>query len=197
MFTSRAEYRLKLRADNADLRLTPLGIARGCVSAERARRFGRKCAALDVARATTAALSARPHELARFGIRASQDGRPRSAAQLLGYPDVDLARLAKIWPELADVPADVAIVVETEHRYAGYLRRQEADIEAFRKDEALSLPGDLDYGSVGGLSTEIRDKLDGARPATLGAASRIAGVTPAALIALLRHVRRDGGYRGT
>ncbi len=194
MFTSRAEYRLKLRADNADLRLTPLGIRRGCVSAERARRFERKCAALDLARETTAALSARPHELARFGIHASPDGRPRSAAQLLGYPDVDLARLARIWPELAEVPADVAIVVETEGRYAGYLRRQEADIEAFRKDEALRLPGDLDYGSVGGLSTEVREKLDGARPATLGAASRIAGVTPAALIALLRHVRRDGGH---
>ena len=102
-----------------------------------------------------------------------------------------MARLARIWPELAELPPDVAIVVETENRYAGYLTRQDADIEAFRKDEALSLPGDLDYGSVGGLSAEIREKLDGIRPATLGAASRIAGVTPAALIALLRHVKRD------
>ena len=192
MFTSRAENRLKLRADNADLRLTPLGIRLGCVSAVRARRFERKCAALDRARRQTRALRVQPQELARFGIRASHDGRARSAAQLLGYPDVDMARLAQIWPELADLPAEIAIVVETENRYAGYLRRQDADIEAFRKDEALGLPGDLDYAAIGGLSTEIRDKLDGARPATLGAASRIAGVTPAALGALLRHVRRDG-----
>ena len=192
MFTSRAEYRLKLRADNADIRLTPLGMRLGCVSSGRARQFEHKCAALDRARNTTAALRAQPHELSRFGIHASHDGQARSAAQLLGYPDVDMARLAEIWPELAEIPADVAIIVETENRYAGYLRRQDADIEAFRKDEALGLPGDLDYASIGGLSTEVRDKLDGARPATLGAASRIAGVTPAALVALLRHVRRDG-----
>jgi tRNA uridine 5-carboxymethylaminomethyl modification enzyme len=191
MFTSRAEYRLKLRADNADLRLTPLGIRLGCVSTARERRFRAKSTAIDRAREQTSALRANPHELARFGIRASQDGRPRSAAQLLGYPDVDMARLARIWPELAELPADVAIVVETENRYAGYLTRQDADIEAFRKDEALSVPGDLDYDSVGGLSAEIREKLDGIRPATLGAASRIAGVTPAALVALLRHVKRD------
>ncbi len=138
-----------------------------------------------------ASLRVQPHELARFGIHASHDGRARSAAQLLGYPDVDMARLAQIWPELAELPGEIAIVVETENRYAGYLRRQDADIEAFRKDEALGLPGDLDYGSIGGLSSEVREKLGGARPATLGAASRIAGVTPAALVALLRHVRRD------
>ena len=167
MFTSRAEYRLKLRADNADLRLTPLGIRLGCVSTARARRFRAKSTAIDRAREQTSALRANPHELARFGIRASRDGRPRSAAQLLGYPDVDMARLARIWPELAELPPDVAIVVETENRYAGYLTRQDADIEAFRKDEALSLPGDLDYDSIGGLSAEIREKLDGIRPATL------------------------------
>ena len=193
MFTSRAEYRLRLRADNADLRLTPLGIRLGCVSSERTRRFECKSIALDLARETAATLKAQPHELARFGIHASRDGRVRSAAQLLSYPDVNIARLAKIWPELANIPADVAIVVETENRYAGYLRRQDADITAFRKDEALGLPGNLDYSSIGGLSTEVRDKLDGARPATLGAASRIAGVTPAALVALLRHVRRGRG----
>ena len=192
MFTSRAEYRLKLRADNADLRLTPLGIRLGCVSSVRARQFEHKCAALDLARETTYTLKAKPHELARFGIHTSQDGQARSAAQLLGYPDVDMARLAEIWPELAEMTAEITIIVETENRYAGYLRRQDADIAAFRKDEALSLPGDLDYSSIGGLSTEARNKLAGARPATLGAASRIAGVTPAALVALLRHVRRDG-----
>ena len=136
------------------------------------------------------ALKAQPHELVRFGIRASRDGRARSAAQLLGYPDVDMGRLAKIWPKLANIPTDVAIIIETENRYAGYLQRQDADVVAFRKDEALDLPANLNYSSIGGLSTEVRDKLDGARPATLGAASRIAGVTPAALIALLRHVRR-------
>ncbi len=191
MFTSRAEYRLKLRADNADLRLTPIGMRLGCVSAARASKFEKKCAAVERARERTALLKVQPRELARFGIHASHDGRARSAAQLLGYPDVDLARLARIWPELAEIPADVAIVVESENRYAGYLRRQDADIEAFRKDEALRLPPGLDYASVGGLTMEVREKLDGIRPATLGAASRIAGVTPAALVALLRHVRRD------
>ena len=190
MFTSRAEYRLRLRADNADIRLTPLGIRIGCVSSERGRRFGHKSTTLDLARETVGALKAQPHELVHFGIRASRDGRARSAAQLLGYPDVDIGRLAKIWPELANIPTEVAIIIETENRYAGYLQRQDADIIAFRKDEALDLPKNLNYSSIGGLSTEVRDKLDGARPATLGAASRIAGVTPAALIALLRYVRR-------
>jgi tRNA uridine 5-carboxymethylaminomethyl modification enzyme len=190
MFTSRAEYRLKLRADNADLRLTPLGTRLGCVSPERETAFERKCAALDAAREMADSLKVLPQELARHGIQASHDGQPRSAAQLLGYPGVNMARLTGIWPQLAGLRQDIAMIVETENRYAGYLVRQDADITAFRKDESLGLPRDLDYESVGGLSIEVRNKLSGARPETLGAASRIPGVTPAALVALLRHVRR-------
>jgi tRNA uridine 5-carboxymethylaminomethyl modification enzyme len=115
---------------------------------------------------------------------------PRSAADLLGYPGLDMSRLKAVWPELQAIPRDVAEQLEVDSRYAGYIARQEADIRAFRRDEALRLPHDLDYKSIGGLSTEVRSKLEMARPETLGAAARLSGVTPAALIALLRHVRK-------
>ena len=190
MFTSRAEYRLLLRADNADQRLTPIGIALGCVATERMAAWRRKEAALADGRALLRACAASPDALARRGIAVNRDGRVRDAAELLAFPEVTLARLAQVWPELARLPADVAEQLEIEGRYAGYLERQEADIRAFRRDEALMLPPDLDYRRVGSLSAEIREKLARARPATLGAASRIPGVTPAALTALLRHVRR-------
>ncbi len=190
MFTSRAEYRLSLRADNADQRLTGRGIAVGCVSAARARAFSEKQAALMAARARLAALGATPGRLKLLGFAVNQDGEWRSAAQLLAYPGVDVARLAAIWPELAGLAPDIVLQMETEARYAGYLARQEADIRAFRRDEALALPVELDFGRIGGLTTELREKLAAARPATLGAASRIPGMTPAALTALLPHVRR-------
>ncbi len=190
MFTSRAEYRLTLRADNADQRLTPVGLAAGCVSARRARHFEAKMAALAAGRRLVAALSATPDALARHGIAVNRDGVRRTAATLLGYPGIDMARLARIWPELGRLRPDVAEQLEIDARYAGYLARQEADIRAFRRDEKLRLPADLDYGAVGGLSNELREKLEAARPETLGAASRIDGMTPAALTALLRHVRR-------
>ena len=121
----------------------------------------------------------------------SRDGVLRSAVDLLAYPGIDVARLTAVWPELAGLRPDVSEQLEIDAGYAGYLRRQEADIEAFRRDEALLLPEDLDYGAVGSLSAEACGKLEAARPATLGAAARISGVTPAALTALLRHVRRD------
>jgi tRNA uridine 5-carboxymethylaminomethyl modification enzyme len=190
MFTSRAEYRLLLRADNADQRLTPLGIGLGCVGSERAQAYDAKRIALDSARALTEGLALSPPALADRNLPVNQDGRLRTAADLLAYPDVDVARLAQIWPELAGIRPDVAEQLEIDAVYRGYLDRQAADIAAYRRDEALTLPEDLDYRAIGGLSAEARQKLDVARPATLGAAGRIPGVTPAALTALLRHVRR-------
>jgi tRNA uridine 5-carboxymethylaminomethyl modification enzyme len=190
MFTSRAEYRLVLRADNADQRLTPTGIRIGCVGSERQAAFATKLEALTNARIRARRLSLSPSALRNRGIPCNADGVPRTAADLLAYPGIDLARLATIWPELAGISPDVAEQLEIDARYAGYLERQEADIRAFRKDEALELPIDLDYATIGSLSNEIRSKLQQSKPATLGAAARISGVTPAALVALLKHVRR-------
>ncbi len=190
MFTSRAEYRLVLRADNADQRLTPKGIALGCVGAERARVFAAKEQALIAARALAQSLALSPPALRRHGIAVNADGIARSAVDLLAYPGIDLQRLAAIWPELGGIAPEIAEQLEIDGKYRGYLERQEAEIRAFRRDEALMLPRDLDYGAVGSLSTEIRAKLGAARPETLGAAARVSGVTPAALVALLRHVRR-------
>jgi tRNA uridine 5-carboxymethylaminomethyl modification enzyme len=190
MFTSRAEYRLTLRADNADQRLTPIGLRLGCVGAERGRRFAAKMSALNGARDRLAALRMTPPALQRHGIAVNEDGITRSAADLLAYPGIDLARLSAVWPELQSLTPEIAEQLEIDARYAGYLERQERDIAAFRRDEALLLPADLDYAVVGSLSREIRDKLALSQPATLGAAARISGVTPAALVALLKHVKR-------
>ena len=191
MFTSRAEYRLILRADNADQRLTPIGMRLGCVGRERAQRFTAKIAALSAARQRLGELRMTPPALKRHGVTVNEDGITRNAAELLAYPDIDLERLAAIWPELSCLAPEIAEQLEIDARYAGYLERQERDIAAFRRDEALLLPADLDYAGVGSLSREISDKLATARPATLGAAARISGVTPAALVALLKHVRRQ------
>ncbi|MDJ0894969.1 MAG: tRNA uridine-5-carboxymethylaminomethyl(34) synthesis enzyme MnmG [Alphaproteobacteria bacterium] len=196
MFTSRAEYRLSLRADNADQRLTALGDAWGGVGAERRRAFERKAAALDRARERCRALTATPPELARHGLSVNQDGQRRDALTLLAYPGIDLARLNAVWPELAEVAPEIAEQLETEARYAGYLDRQAADIRAFRRDEDLALPADLDYEEITALSNEVRARLVAVRPATIGQAARIPGVTPAAVLTLLRYVkRRDGGSR--
>jgi tRNA uridine 5-carboxymethylaminomethyl modification enzyme len=190
MFTSRAEYRLKLRADNADLRLTEKGAAIGCVGRERAVAFGRRVSALDRARNLLNGLSATPNQLREAGLTINQDGIRRTASELLAYPGINLTRLTAIWPELLGFNASTIEQLEIDARYRGYLGRQEADIQAFRRDEALYLPVDLEYGAIDSLSVEVRSKLTAARPATLGAAARISGVTPAALTALLRHVRR-------
>ena len=190
MFTSRAEYRLSLRADNADLRLTGRGIALGCVGPERARRFEARRRALAEAEARIRRLGGSPAALAGLGFRVNADGRRRSAFDLLGYRDVDWERIAAAWPELADIPADIAGQLSIEAVYAAYLDRQAADIRAYRKDEALRLPETLDYRSVHGLSAEARERLAAARPATLGAAGRMQGITPAAVTLLLRHVQR-------
>ncbi|HXP98271.1 MAG TPA: tRNA uridine-5-carboxymethylaminomethyl(34) synthesis enzyme MnmG [Telmatospirillum sp.] len=192
MFTSRAEYRLLLRADNADLRLTPRGLSVGCVGAEREGVFQRKAAELDAARTMISQLTATPNVLKAQGVAVNQDGVRRSAFALLGYPDMTWSRLVDLWPELATITPQVAEQLEIEGRYAGYLDRQAADIAAFRRDEELTLPDDLDYAAIGSLSTEVRLKLAKAQPATLGAAGRIPGVTAAALTALLAHVKRCG-----
>lgn len=190
MFTSRAEYRLMLRADNADERLTPRGIAIGCVGSERQAAFVRKSAALAGARDLANSLSATPSALKKYGLSINQDGVRRSAFELLAYPDISVAELRGLWPELGKLPADLAERLGIEALYSSYVRRQAADVAAFRRDETLMLPEDLDYSHVGGLSREAQDKLAMARPQTLGQAGRIPGVTPAALIALLRYVRR-------
>ena len=195
MFTSRAEYRLHLRADNADQRLTPRGLAVGCVGSERERAYGAKFERLERGRALAAALQASPDALRTRGLAVNLDGVKRSALDLLGHPGVDIARLQAIWPELGALETDVAIQLENEALYRGYLERQEADIRAFRRDEALLLPDGLDYSMIPGLSNEARERLATARPGTLGAASRLPGMTPAALVTLLRYVRRPkAGY---
>jgi tRNA uridine 5-carboxymethylaminomethyl modification enzyme len=190
MFTSRAEYRLTLRADNADQRLTSLGVDAGVVNRRRSEAFHVKHRALDAARERLGALSLTPNEARAHGVIINLDGRRRSAMDVLAYDGVDFARLTAIWPELADVSRQVAEQMEIEAAYSGYLNRQEADILAFRRDEDLRLPADLDYASIGGLSNEARDKLAAARPATLGQAARIEGLTPGAITAVLGHIKR-------
>jgi tRNA uridine 5-carboxymethylaminomethyl modification enzyme len=190
MFTSRAEYRLSLRADNSDQRLTPLGIAFGIVGSERATAYAAKADALVNARRLLDGLTLTPTEAARHDLNVNKDGIRRSAFDLLSFPGIDLRRLAAIWPEVASIPAAIADQVTNDAQYAVHLRRQQADVEAMRRDEALALPVDLDYDSIGGLSTEVRQKLSAVRPANLGQAGRIDGVTPAALTRLLSYVKR-------
>jgi tRNA uridine 5-carboxymethylaminomethyl modification enzyme len=195
MFTSRAEYRLRLRADNADQRLTGRGMDIGCVGAGRARAFTAKVRELDRARHYVHHHTLTPNEGQAQGLKIKQDGKHRSIHDLLGYPGVDLVRLGVIWPELTDFSPAIAEQIEIDAHYAGYLERQESDVVAFRKDEALILPADLEFSAIGGLSAEMKEKLQIARPATLGAAGRIAGVTPAALTALLGYVKRGEHHR--
>ena len=190
MFTSRAEYRLRLRQDNADQRLTEQGAAIGCVGPVRLAAYRAKQAEIDQARALLRGLSATPNELRGHGLAINLDGARRNALELLGYPELDLARLGRIWPQLAGIGAAAREQMEIEGQYAGYLKRQEADIHAFRRDEAMRLPDDLDYDAIPSLSAEVREKLKRAAPATLGAAGRISGVTPAALTILLKYVKR-------
>ena len=191
MFTSRAEYRLTLRADNADQRLTRLGMDIGCVGAVRQTAFAGKILALDAARLLMSELKASPNKLTSFGLKINADGVVRSALDLISRPDIDLLALTAVWPELAEIAPVVAEQLEIDGKYAGYIDRQDSDIRAFRKDECLLLPTDLDVDAIGSLSTEIRQKLRQIRPETLGAAARIQGMTPAALVSLLRYVKRD------
>jgi len=190
MFTSRAEFRLILRADNADQRLTAKGEALGVVGSGRAAAFGEKARALAEARTMAAELTLTPAEAQKAGLPVKADGQRRDLTELLGYPSIGFEQLAAVWPQIAAWSPAVREQVEIDAAYAGYLDRQAADVAAFRRDEDLALPAELDYAAVGGLSNEAREKLCAVRPLTLGQAARIEGVTPGALTALLAHVRR-------
>ncbi len=190
MFTSRAEYRLSLRADNADQRLTAKGIDIGCIGRTRRTAFEGWQRELSAARGLAASLSLTPNEARHYGLVINLDGVRRCVTDLLALPDIDMAKLAEIWPELADLSSRAIAQLEADALYAGYLERQAADVAAFRRDENLALPATIDYQSIGALSAETRSKLEAVRPATLGAAARIPGMTPAALTALLAHVKR-------
>jgi tRNA uridine 5-carboxymethylaminomethyl modification enzyme len=190
MFTSRAEFRLTLRADNADQRLTPLGLALGVVGSARGAVFHVKQGALDATRAQARSLTLTPPEAARAGLKVNADGQRRDLTQLLAYPAIGWPELETVWPQIAAWPAVAREQIEIDAGYAGYLDRQAAEAQAFRRDEDLALPGGLDYGAVGGLSNEAREKLARVRPQTLGQASRIEGITPSVLTVLLAHVRR-------
>ncbi len=193
MFTSRAEYRLTLRADNADQRLTPLGIEAGIVSADRARVWLDKAGRLDRANRVSRETQFTPREAGALGITVNADGQRRSIRDLLAFPTVSLDQFVSVRPEIADWTAAVREQVEIDAVYAGYLDRQAQDAEALRREEGLSLPADLDYAAIGALSNEVREKLAMIRPLTLGQAGRIEGMTPGALTALLAHVKKAKG----
>ena len=191
MFTSRAEYRLTLRADNADTRLTPLGIDIGCVGPERRSVFTRKAEELAAAVTLAKSLVITPSEATKAGLALNLDGIRRSAWDILSYPEIDLARLGQVWPALLALPPPIAQQLEIEATYHVYAARQHMEIQALQREENALLPADMDYTDISGLSNEIRDRLIAARPATLGQASRIYGMTPAALGLLLVHARKD------
>ncbi len=194
MFTSRAEYRLTLRADNADQRLTDKGTALGCVGQARSVRHGAKMAALNAAKSLAKSLSITPNEATRHGLSLNHDGVRRSAFELLAYPEIAWREVRAIWPELGAVDPSIAVHVEIDAKYDVYLRRQTADVDAFRRDEGLIL-SDVDYADVPGLSNEARSKLEAARPRTVGQAGRLDGLTPAALGILAAYLRREARKR--
>ena len=195
MFTSRAEYRLQLRADNADIRLTEKGVRIGCVSEPRKGRFEKKRSNIEKAEDTLKMLKLSPSALSKLGITVNQDGIKRSAHELLGHRDIGKERVLEIWPEVGQIPQRYLELCRNNSMYESYVRRQEADIEAYRKDENLVFPKGMDFCSVGGLSNEARQALETVKPQTLGQAARIPGITPAAAIILLRHVRAQGRRR--
>ena len=190
MFTSRAEYRLKLRADNADQRLTEIGEAYGCVGSERSMSYAEKKKALVEGESLLKTLSLTPTEAHDKGLKINRDGKRRSAYDLLAFPDIDLDVLRRVWPEINDIPPQIAEQLEVDARYVVYLKRQEEDIKAVQKDENIKIPADFDYRTISGLSNELCHKLETHKPATLGHASRIEGITPAALMLVLAHVRK-------
>ena len=190
MFTSRAEYRLQLRADNADQRLTDRGILIGCVGAARAKFHGEKIAALKAAREFANSVSLTPKEAARHGLALNKDGQRRTAFELLSYPNISISDLAKIWPRFGALAPTIGEQIEIDAKYDVYLSRQAADVAAYRRDESFTLPDDLDYEKMRGLSNEAKQKLQQNRPRTIGHASKIDGMTPAALTLLVAHVKR-------
>ena len=195
MFTSRAEYRLQLRADNADIRLTEKGVRIGCVGEHRRGRFAEKRSNIEKAEDALKMLKLSPSALSKLGVAVNQDGIKRSAHELLGHRDIGKERVLEIWPEVGEIPQQYLELCRNNSMYESYVRRQEADIEAYRKDENLVFPKGMDFCSVGGLSNEARQALETVKPQTLGQAARIPGITPAATIILLRHVRAQGRRR--
>lgn len=197
MFTSRAEYRLSLRSDNADQRLTPLGLELGCVSSERQIAFEGWKEELGVAESLLRSLSLTPNEASQKDIKINHDGVRRSAYELLAYEHIDLARLSGVWPELKTLSSKVSEQIEIEASYAVYLERQEADITAMRKEESRVIPEGFDYRSTPGLSNELVQKLERIKPANLGQAARIEGITPAALTLILAYIRKGSPQKET
>jgi tRNA uridine 5-carboxymethylaminomethyl modification enzyme len=195
MFTSRAEYRLTLRADNADQRLTPLGMAIGCVGSARSSAFAAKAKQLEESEALLRNLMLTPDQAAKSGLSINRDGRKRSAFELLSYPDVDVARLTTIWPEIGRLECEIAEQLAVDARYAVYVARQELDIAAFRRDETIAIPAEFAFATLPGLSTELRQKLERHRPASLGQAARLDGMTPAALMLLLAHLKKGAAAK--
>jgi tRNA uridine 5-carboxymethylaminomethyl modification enzyme len=189
MFTSRAEYRLTLRPDNADERLTPKGVELGIVGRERQDRFRRRMDALALARKLASEKSLTSAEARNMGLRINQDGQTRTALDLIRMPEIGIGKVKSIWPEFAALPRHAIETIEADALYAGYLHRQESEIAMLRKEEQLPIPGHTDFAAIAGLSTELRQKLTRARPATLGQASRIDGMTPSALAVLIGHLR--------
>jgi tRNA uridine 5-carboxymethylaminomethyl modification enzyme len=181
---------LSLRADNADERLTPKGLALGCVGVKRAAAFKEKSDHLAAARRLLESCTATPAKLAAQGVAINQDGTRRNAFELAAYPNMTIADLAKVWPALAEIAPPIARRIEADAKYSVYLERQSEDAARFRRGESIELPPDLDYDGISGLSSELREKFRVVRPASVGQASRIEGVTPAALALVAAHVRR-------
>lgn len=190
MFTSRAEFRLSLRADNADQRLTPMGIALGCVGAERQAAFAQKMEALETGRALLDSLVLTPKQAVSAGLKVNQDGNKRSAFELLSFPDIGLTEVSAVFPQIAELPAEIADQLAKDALYASYIERQERDVAAMKRDENWEIPADFDYAALSGLSNELKLKLGRARPQTLAQASRVDGVTPAALALILASLRQ-------
>ena len=195
MFTSRAEYRLTLRVDNADQRLTPLGIATGCVGIARRQAFASKAKRLAEAEALLCSLTLTPDQAAKHGLNINRDGRRRSAFELLAYPEIELSRIADIWPEIREIDRKIADQLSINARYAVYVKRQQLDIASFRKDETIVIPADFVFAALPGLSTELRQKLERHRPTSLGHAARLDGMTPAALMLLLAHLKKGAAAK--
>jgi tRNA uridine 5-carboxymethylaminomethyl modification enzyme len=190
MFTSRAEFRLSLRADNADQRLTPLGVSLGCVSEDRRRSFGSKMERLESGREMLEAVTFTPRQLASAGIEVNPDGARRSGMEALSFPGVEVEHLIAINTALECLDAETRGQLKRDATYANYIERQARDVEMLRRDEAVRIPQDLDYASIEGLSNELKSKLISAPPETLAQASRLEGMTPAALALILVRVRR-------